>query len=167
MVEERRHGFDDVTASLGTLQTRLAVIESRVDDTAAMKKWVVGQLVVLMLSLIGVAAGWGELTQKVEGLDLDLIESNAKVAIQVAGQHGLELNQIRERDAIISNEIIQLRNSLSEVRSNVRKRTDDRYRRSDAINDWKAQEHWLEERFKNYDQRIGHLESEHHSGESK
>jgi len=167
MDEERRHDYKEVTNRLGHLEASLAVIEMRVADTTTMKKWVMGQLAVLIIALIGAAAGWGELTQKVEGLDLELIESNAKVAIQVAGQHGLELNQIRERDAIISNEIIQLRNSLSEVRSNVRKRTDDRYRRSDAINDWKAQEHWLEERFKNYDQRIGHLESEHHSGESK
>lgn len=126
-----------------------------------------GQLVFLVASLVAIGVAWGELRQQVTNLNLDTLETNARVAIQVAGQHGNELNMIRKDDAIMRGEMLQIRAGVDEIRKEIRMRTDDRYRRSDAIVDQEKNKAWLNERFKNVIQRIEHLESEHHNPNDK
>ena len=167
MTEERRQGLNEVNDRLIHVETSIAVIESRIIDTQGLKKLVVGQIVFLTITLVGVGIAWGELRQKVSSFNLDMVEKNTAIAISVAEQHGEEILLIRQDDAMIKGEVLQMRKDIAEMHKEMRSRTDDRYRRSDAISSWEAQKAWLLERFKNLDQRIGHLESEHHRARNK
>ena len=162
MPEERRQGLNEVNDRLIHVETSIAVIESRITDTQGLKKLVVGQIVFLTITLVGVGIAWGELRQKVASFDIDMVEANTAIAISVAEQHGQEMLLIRQDDAMIKGEVLQMRKDIAAMRNEMRQRTDDRYRRSDAVASWQAQKAWLLERFKNLDQRIGHLEGEHH-----
>ena len=162
MPEERRQGLNEVNDRLIHVEPSIAVIESRITDTQGLKKLVVGQIVFLTLTLVGVGIAWGELRQKVASFDIDMVEANTAIAISVAEQHGQEMLLIRQDDAMMKGEVLQMRKDIAAMRNEMRQRTDDRYRRSDAVASWQAQKAWLLERFKNLDQRIGHLEGEHH-----
>ena len=116
MTEERRQGFTEVNDRLIHVETSVAVIESRLTDTQGLKKLVVGQIVFLTITLVGVGIAWGELRQKVSSFNFDMVEANTAIAISVAEQHGEEMLLIRNDDAIIKGEVLQMRKDVAEMR---------------------------------------------------
>jgi len=146
---ERRAGLTEVTAKLSQLDTDVKELKGKF-------RVIWGFAGMVLLQGGAFVFGYGKLVQQLEDFNLGTVQSDVSAIVNVASQHGDEMNSLRAS-------IAQLRGEMLSIREDISVRTDDRYRRAD----WDANKLWLEERFNNISQRVGHLESEHHTGRNR
>jgi len=153
--QERRHGYEELAEQIHILNTDLATIKVTLKDHAAFKRVLWGNAFAMVVLLASFSFGYGKLTYKIEHMNLARLEKNVATSLVVLGDHGTELKNVRD-------EQFRIRGVLDDMSNRFQKelsvRTDDRFRRSD----WNAGVLWIKERFKNFEQRIGHLEDTHH-----
>ena len=85
----------DETDTLHAIDNRLILVESEVAALASTNRWVRGIAVVLVLQVILAGVGYGRLMEQVDQLHIDGLETNVNTALQVLGDHGTELAEVR------------------------------------------------------------------------
>ncbi len=157
---ERRKNLGDISSKLGEMETDVAVIKADIERQAGIRKLMWGMSAMLLTQAIAGSVGYGKLQAKLDGMDLSGLRKDVSTALVVLGDHGTELQTVRDEQHRIRGVQDDMRKQFV---SDLAARTDDRYRRSD----WLANKLWLEEKFVNFEQRVEHLEESHHLREKQ
>jgi len=112
--------------TLHHIDTRVTIIESEVEALAGTNRWLRGIAVVLVLQVILAAVGYGRLMEQVDQLHIDGLETNVNTALQVLGDHGTELAEVRSEQH-------RIRGVLDSVREEINQRTSDRFTGRDGV----------------------------------
>lgn len=136
---ERRTDPDILT----DIRTRLALVENDlsqiVDNRRIFQRWMMGLLAFVLVQLGSFAYGYGQITQKMEDLDLSefrdslvRLEKNVDTALVVLADHGTELQDVRNEQARVRGNIDQIHILMDGLRGKVDKQTNDRFYKSDG-----------------------------------
>lgn len=154
---ERRHDYNAIADRLAHIETQMAVIHERTEDTRRLKQWLAGQVVAAVFVVVGLAVAWGDLHQKVGALSLDKMEQNITIALGVLKDHGTELEHVRE-------EQLRLRTSHDDMQARFHRRitetADDRFRRKDFHSIFDPKMELIDERCKRIVSRLERVERE-------
>ena len=108
------------SATLHSVDTRLTVVEAEVHALAGTNKWIRGIALVIVLQIVVAAMGFARLAEQVDNLNLDGLKTNTMTALQVLGDHGTELQSVRQEQA-------RLRGANDAMRAEISQRTADRF----------------------------------------
>jgi hypothetical protein len=111
--------------TLHNIDTRVTLLESDFASMASTHNWVRSIAVVLVIQFVIAALAFGRLSEQVNGLDLDLVLQNDATALTVLADHGTELHEIRTENA-------RLRGAMDAMRTEIFKRTQDRFTSKDG-----------------------------------
>lgn len=157
---ERRKGLDELKDELHALGIDVAVIKSDAARQATMRRLLWGMTAFLVSQTIIAVFGYGRLTEQINQLDLNELETDVRTALVVIADHGTEIQTVRTEQQRVRGVIDSLRN---ELKADLVRKTADRFHKRD----WEqAAKPWITEKFENLNIRIQHLEDEHH-GPSK
>ena len=165
MTDEHRHGMDEFNSRLRDVEQDIAVIKTMADENSGSRKILWGLSTLVITLFIGGLISFIRLESAVENIDMDGLNTDMHTALDVLGQHGNELAEIRGEQLRMRVSSDQLR---SEMKAEVLSRTKDRYYRSD----WNDNKEMLDAREENsklrekaINMRLDHLEREHHNQE--
>jgi len=153
---ERRKGLDELKDELHALGIDVAVIKSDAARQATMRRLLWGMTAFLVSQTIIAVFGYGRLTEQIEHLDMQTIETDIRTALVVVADHGTELQDIRGEQQRIRGIIDTIRN---EFKADLVRKTADRFHKRDWDQGAKP---WITEKFNNLSIRLQHLEDEHH-----
>jgi len=125
MDHEELAEWAELGKTLHNIDTRVTLLESDFAAMASTHKWVRGIAAVLIIQFVVAAVAFGRLSEQVNGLDLDLVMQNDATALTVLADHGTELQEIRTENA-------RLRGAMDAMRTEMFKRTQDRFTSKDG-----------------------------------
>ena len=108
------------SATLHSMDTRLAVVESGMLEGKKTKKWIQGIVVIFVLQSLGGAAAIGGLFQKVGDIDLTDIRATYTANRTILTSHSAEIESVRAENA-------RLRGVIDSIRDEITSRTADRF----------------------------------------
>jgi len=117
---------DKIEESLGHIDTRLSLVEREVNDLASTGKWLKGIALGVVLSCIGGAVAFGEITNKMNNLNLDGMQRDIGTSLSVVASHGNEIELIRLEQH-------RLRGSMDSLRAEILQRTQDRFTNKEGL----------------------------------
>ena len=157
-MEERRHDYGEMTKRLSHLESLMAVVQERTEDTKILKKWMVSQIMVVVVAVVAIAVSWGDLHATIESIDVAELETRIDTVLTVIGDHGTELQSVRD-------EQLRMRESMSTMQKRIFKeidlRADDRFRRRDFDAIFKPHVEMDQLRWDSIDEKLDTLQADH------
>ena len=102
------------------IDTRLSIVEAELAAQAQTKKWVQGVVVAVCLHALAGIVAFSKLYERVDSLNLDVLQTNVSTALHVLGSHGTELETLRTEQA-------RLRGVIDAIRTSIDSKTQDRF----------------------------------------
>lgn len=107
------------------IEARLAAIENNIKTINAVRNWLVGVLIFLLAQLGTFIWSYAQLSRDVENINTTELRTNTATALQVLGQHGEEFR-------LVDSEMARLRGQIDSMRTEIDRRTKDRFYRADG-----------------------------------
>ncbi len=91
--------MSEIDEDIHELKTKMALVEQDLKAIAGMKNWLIGGVVIIFLQALGVATGYGILTQKVNSLGGEAMATNVAGNRMVLADHSSEIEGVRTEQA--------------------------------------------------------------------
>jgi len=97
--------MNEVTDDLHELNTRIALVEKDLAVIAGMRKWIMTGVVAILLQAGGMLYTYGQLTEKVNSIGSEHIQSDVSSNRAVLADHSSEIEGVRTEQARIRERI--------------------------------------------------------------
>ena len=122
----------DEAEVLNDIDKRVVAIEVDLRGMAAVRKiiWSLGGTVII--GFVSAVYGYGQLTQKLDNINLIEIEAHINTLLVVAGDHGTELENVRGEQARLRGRFDTISDHMIDMRDSIDDKTSERFYKSDG-----------------------------------